>query len=443
MEKYIIEGGKILTGEIRLTGAKNVAMKTIVAALLTDEKVVVKNIPLISSVTGTAKIVEPLNVKVRFNKDNSAVIEAKKINKYSIPLELGGLFRTATMTIGPLLHRFGKAVVPNPGGCRLGKRPIDRHIQGLMSLGAQISYKNGYFYANSKELHGTYYKFPKNTHTGTETLILAAVLAKGKTTLENASAEPEVDDLINFLNSMGAKIKRVDQRTILIEGVKHLHGTKYSIMVDRNEAVTFAIAAYMTKGDVFVKDIKSRSIKSFLDQLKLANASYQIDKKGIRFFNSQKYIATDVTTAPSPGFMTDWQAPWALFATQADGVSVIHETVFESRFGYVEELIKMGAKIEFFDPWVKNPKQFYNFNWEDRNPNYHQAIKIYGPVKLHNAIVEVGDLRAGATLVLAALAAKGTTVVYGIEHIDRGYECFEQRLNKLGAKIKRVEDKRL
>lgn len=439
MEKLIIKGGNPLKGSIKLAGTKNVAMKTLVAALLTDEKVIVRNVPLISSVTGTAQIVKPLNVNVHFAKDNMVSIDASHINNYSIPLELGGLYRTSTMVIGPLLSRFGKAVVPNPGGCRLGKRPIDRHIDGLKALGATIEYKNGFFHAHCKKLKGVKYKFLKNTHTGTETLLLAAVLSEGETVLENASSEPEVDDLINLLNSMGAKIERVSERVIKIKGVKKLKGTDYTIMPDRNEAVTFAIGAYVTGGDVFVKDIKPKNIRAFLNSLKESGANYDIQKGGIRFYRNNGYMPTDIVTGPSPQFMTDWQATWALFATLCKGISTIHETVFESRFAYVSELKKMGADIEYFDPVVSNPKEFYNFNWEDRNPDFHQGIKIKGPIKLHNAVVNIDDLRAGATLILAALAAQGESIVFGVEHVDRGYERFEQRLSGLGANIKRIK----
>lgn len=441
MEKLVIDGGKALQGSIVPTGAKNVAMKTIVAAMLSSEKVTVRNVPLISSVTGTAAIVEPLNVKVSFSPDKSVVIDPTLISGHRIPLELGGLYRTATMTIAPLLARFGSAVVPNPGGCRLGKRPIERHIEGLKAMGADIEYKDGFFYAQTKGLQGTRFKFTKNTHTGTETLIMAAVLAKGKTIIENAALEPEVDDLIAFLNSMGAKIKRGENRSIIIEGVSSLYGTDFTIMSDRNEVVTFAVGAYVTGGDILVKNIKKELISAFLAKLKQTNADFEIDQKGIRFYSKNKvYKATDVVTKPEPGFMTDWQAPWALFATFCKGTSTIHETVYESRFGYVSELRKMGAKIDFYNPKVNSPSTFYNFNWEDRNPLYYQGIKIHGPTKLHNAVVEVGDLRAGATLVLAALAASGQSVVWGLEHIDRGYENFENRLVSLGASIKRLKD---
>ncbi len=440
MEKLIVQGGNPLKGSIKVSGAKNVAMKTLVASLLTDAKVTIDNIPLISSVIGTARIVKPLNVNVKFLPNNKMIINSQGINNYKIPLEMGGLYRTAPMMIVPLLNRFGKAIVPNPGGCRLGKRPIDRHIEGLKAFGAKIKYEDGYFKAETNKLVGTHFRFSKNTHTGTETLIMAGVVAKGKTILENAAEEPEVDDLINLLNSMGAKIKRKSGRIIEIEGVKSLHGVYHEVMADRNEVVTFAIGAYVTNGDVFVKNINPRDIMTFLETLNETGAKYDIENKGIRFFSNGKYKPTNIVTLPHPGFMTDWQASWALLATQAQGVSTVHETVFESRFGYVSELKKMGARIEFFDPKVNSPEDYYNFNWADRDPNYHQGIKIYGPSILHNAVVEVCDLRAGATLVLAALAAKGESVIYGIEHIDRGYEKFEQRLSSLGAIIKREKE---
>lgn len=439
MEKFVVFGGKKLKGQVNISGAKNVAMKTLVAALLTDEEVIIRNVPLISSVTGTAQIVEPLGVKIKFTKGGKVAIDASAINKYTIPLELGGLYRTVPMTIGPLLYRFGKAVVPNPGGCRLGKRPINMHIDGLEALGAKIDYKDGYYYASCTSLVGTTFRFAKNTHTGTEALLLASVFAKGKTVLENAAQEPEVDNLIALLNQMGAKIKRVEPRTIKIEGVSDFQGADFTIMPDRNETVTFAIAAYITQGDIFVRDINQEGIEIFLEKLDEAGARYQIDKKGIRFFSQGNCQAVNIETGPYPKFMTDWQAPWAVFATQAVGESIIHETVFESRFGYVSELRKMGAKIKAIDLKVKNPHLFYNFNYHDKKKN-SCAIKITGAIKLHNAIVEVSDLRAGATLVLAALCAYGKSVIYGIEHIDRGYQYFEKRLQNLGANIKRVKE---
>lgn len=439
MEKILITGGKPLKGKVKVGGAKNVAMKVIIAGLLTDEALTVHNVPLISSVLGTAKIVEPLGVTVT-RKDHTLEISGDRLHNHKVPLELGGLYRTATMVMGPLLARFGKAVVPNPGGCRLGKRPVDWHKRALEQMGAQVKYKDGYFWAETKRLSGAHIVFPKNTHTGTETVILAAVLADGETIIDNASMEPEVDDLIRFLVEMGALIKRKN-RTIKIQGVKKLHGTTYTIMPDRNEVVTYAVAGVATGGDVVVEGTQRENLRSFLGKLDEAGVGWEpIAADSTRFYRQEKLLSTNVETSPHPGFMTDWQAPWAVLMTQAYGTSTIHETVFESRFSYVGELKKMGAKIDFYDPQVFAPRKYYNFNWSDRIKDYHQGIKIQGPQPLHEAVVEITDLRAGATLVVAALVARGRSVIIGTEHIDRGYERFDEQLRKLGASIRRIKE---
>lgn len=441
MDKFIVHGGKRLEGEIKVSGAKNVSMKVILAGLLTDKPIYVQNIPLISSVVGTANIVRPLGVKVSIQQDHSILIHGNAVKSYTVPLELGGFYRTATMVMGPLLARFGKAVVPNPGGCRIGKRPIDRHIEGLCAMGAKITYKDGFFYGTSDGLHGVRYRFCNNTHTGTETLILAAVLAKGETVLENAAEEPEIDDLIGLLVTMGAKVKRIKKRTIVIHGVHKLIGAHYKIMHDRNEAVTFAISAITSGGDLIIEGAQRKHLVSFLSKLDQAGVHWeQISPMKIRFNFKGKLKPTTVTVKPHPGFMTDWQAPWSLLMTQANGISDVHETVYEDRFGYVAELKKMGAKIDFFNPKVDDPASFYNFNWKDRKKDNHHAIKIHGPTCLHNAVVEVSDLRAGATLLLATLIAQGESIIHGIDHIDRGYERIEDRLNKVGAHIERKQE---
>lgn len=440
MEKLVITGGGKLAGEVRVSGAKNVAMKVILAGLLTDKKIVVRNIPLISSVFGTAEIVKKLGVKVNIGKDHTMSIQGSDRGSYNVPLELGGFYRTATMVLGPLLARHGKAIVPNPGGCRLGKRPIDRHIDGLKAMGAKVSYRDGFFYAQTDRLHGMKYRFCKNTHTGTETLILAAVLAEGETVLENAAEEPEIDDLIRLLNIIGCKVKRIKPRTIVIKGVKKLSDGDHEIMSDRNEVVTFAIGAIASRGDIIVEGTQGKYLKAFLNKIDEIKGGWEpIDSNRTRFFFRNKLKATDIITAIYPGFMTDWQAPWALLMTQAHGISTVKETIYEDRFGYVSELRKMGAIIDFFNPQVSNPDKFYNFNWSDRNKNQKFAIRIHGPVDLHNAILEVSDLRAGATIVLAASIACGESVVMGAEHIDRGYEKIENRLRNLGVKIKRMK----
>jgi len=438
MEKFVITGGKPLKGTVTVGGAKNVAMKVILAGLLTEEPITVHNVPQISSVLGTTKIVEPLGVHIK-HINHTLHIKAQKLTEHKVPLELGGLFRTAPMVMGPLLARFGHAVVPNPGGCRLGKRPINRHIEALSEMGAQIEYKAGYFVGTGK-LHGARINFEKNTHTGTETIILAAVLADGETIIENAAQEPEVDDLITMLNQMGASIHR-SEKTITIKGVKSLGGTEFSIMPDRNEVVTWVACAIATGGDIVIHGTQRQYLKSFLASLDLAGGGWEaVDATSTRFYWKEKLKATQIITLPHPGFMTDWQAPWAVLMTQAQGTSSIHETVFESRFSYVSELRKMGAKIDFFDPEVKSPQTVYNFDWKDRIPGYHQGIKIHGPTPLHEAVVEITDLRAGATLVVASLAAKGESVLLGVEHIDRGYEQFDEQLIKLGATVKRMEE---
>lgn len=442
MEKLIIRGAKVLKGEVLVSGSKNVALKALVASCLTDQEVVIENIPLISDVYIMADIIRELGGKVEF-KDHKVKVRVKKIKSEKILLEKAAEIRTSFMFLSPLLARINRAIVPNPGGCRIGARPIDRVISGLRRMGVFIRYesRDGYFHAQVGKdgLKGTAYRFSKNTHTGTETLIMAAVLASGRTVLENAAQEPEIDELVNFLNQMGAKIVRVKPRTIIIDGVKKLHGGKLRVSPDRNEVVTFAIAAIISEGDVFIKKINKLGLLEFLDVLAIAGGGYEEKEDGIRFYYKGELNPTKVTTFPYPGFMTDWQGPWAVLMTKAKGTSVIHETVYENRFNYVSELEKMGAKFTLFNPKVKNPDKVYNFNITD-DGNFLHAVKISGPSKLHNAVVTISDLRAGATLVLAALAAEGESIIFGAEHLDRGYEDFDKRLKLLGADIERIED---
>lgn len=439
MEELVITGGKALHGEVEISGSKNVALKAIVAGLLTEEELTIGNVPVISDLTLMEEIAQNLGVEIR-RVAGTLKIKALNFKTNKVPLEEGARLRTSSMFMAPLVARLGQAVIPNPGGCRIGARPIDRHIEGLKKMGVKIKYseRDGYFHAESKKLKGVTYRFPKNTHTGTETLIMAAVLAEGQTVLENAAQEPEVDDLIVLFNAMGGKIKRVKPRTIVIQGVAKLHGTTFKIMPDRNEAATFAVAALVTNGDIFLKNAQKKVLKPFLEKVREAGGKWKEEDNGLRFFRSGELCATDIVTSPYPGFMTDWQAPWALLMTQAEGESIIHETIYEDRFQYVAELKKMGAKIELFNPKVLNPSKFYNFNWEDNRPEHFHAAQISGPTKLHDAVLNISDLRAGATLVLAALTAGGESYLTGLEHLDRGYEKFEERLESLGAKIKRV-----
>ena len=441
MTKLIVRGGKKLKGETEVSGSKNVALKALVAACLTSDEVVIENAPLISDVYVMCDIIKELGGKVKL-LDHKVSVSVEEFKKTKISLERGAEIRTSAMFLAPLLLRSKEAVIPNPGGCRLGARPIDRIIEGLSKMGADIKYRSadGYFHAKSKGLRGIEFTFAKNTHTGTETLIIAATLAEGRTVLKNAAEEPEIDELISLLNSMGARIRRTKKRTIEIIGVQSLHGTSFKILPDRNEIVAIAIAAIVTGGDVFVKDIGKNGLSEFLRELEKVGAGYEIKERGIRFFTKGDLRPTDVTTSPYPGFMTDWQAPWAVLMTQAKGSSIIHETVFENKLEYVRDLQKMGAKATLFNPKVSNKNKIYNFNLEDDSPSYFHAVKIEGPTPLHNAVVTMHNIRAGAAVVLAALIAKGESAILEIEHLDRGYEKFEQRLKKLGADIKRVKE---
>ncbi|MBI2033129.1 MAG: UDP-N-acetylglucosamine 1-carboxyvinyltransferase [Candidatus Levybacteria bacterium] len=441
MDKFIVHGGRPLRGEVSVSGAKNVSLKALVAACLTTEEVIIENIPHISDFFVMVDTIKHLGGKVTM-KDHSVSIHIPEFSRTKISLEKAAEIRTSSMFLAPLLARAKKAIIPNPGGCRIGARPIDRVVAGLEKMGAEITYKSedGYFHAKTTHLHGATYRFEKNTHTGTETLILAAVLADGRTVLENAAEEPEVDELIELLCSMGAKIKRSKPRTIVIEGVERLHGTTFRIGPDRNEIVTLAVASAMTNGDITIKEANKAHLKAFLETYKKAGGSYEEKGDAIRFFVSDSLLATDIETAAFPGFMTDWQGPWTVLMTKAKGVSIIHETVYENRFNYVKELIKMGAHIELFNPEVKHPETVYNFNTEDDRKDYFHAARVVGGTALHNAVVTISDLRAGATLVLASLSASGETVIFGVEHLDRGYEHFEERLRQLGARIKRITE---
>ena len=445
MEKFIINGGRRLKGIVSVSGAKNVALKALVAACLTNEEVAIKNAPLISDFMVMVEIIRELGGKVKIS-DHIATVQMKKFKKEKISLDEGAKIRTSAMFMAPLLARTGAAIIPNPGGCRIGARPIDRTIKGIRALGVNAKYnsKDGYFYLKmdkdkAKKWKKVIHKFDKSTHTGTETMILTSVLFNGETVLENAAEEPEIDELINLLTAMGAKIARTGKREITIDGVGSLHGATFTIGPDRNEVVTFAVVAILTKGDIFIKDAHNVDLEAFIKKLELAGGGIEKRRDGIRFYYKGNLRKTDISTSFYPGFMTDWQGPWAVLMTKARGESVIHETIYESRFGYVKELKKMGASIFFFNPKVAKPENVYNFNLSDRVPDYYHAIKVLGPIRLHNAVVEISDLRAGATLVLAALTSVGESVVFGVEHLDRGYEDFEERLQSLGANIRRVK----
>lgn len=440
MSKFIITGGTPLHGSVRVGGAKNASFKLMIAALLGQSESRILNFSHISDVLLVEKIIAYLGGKVNSAGERAIFIDPSTMNDYKIDPAHGEQGRFSTMFIPVLLHRFGKAEVPAPGGDKIGKRSLDRHFDGLIALGAKVWFEDGMYKAEATKLKGTTYRFEKNSHTGTETLIMAAVLAEGKTVLENAAVEPEIDDLIEFLNEMGADIRRRSYRVIEINGVSKLSGAIHRLIPDRNESVSYACAALCTKGDVIIENARHDHLKAFLNKLDEIGAGYEVGSYGIRFYYKGPLRGTDIVTEIEPGFMTDWQPLWATLMTQCEGESVIHETIMTNRFQYVEELQKMGVKIDMFNPEVSNPDKVYNFDLKDDSPENLHAIRIHGPAKLVAGEFKVKDLRHGATLILAAMTAKGVSTIYGIEHVDRGYENLDGRLRSMGAKIERVED---
>lgn len=446
MQKFIVEGGNPLKGTVRIFGAKNAAIKMIAASLLTSDEVVLEDVPRIDDVGVMVDVVRNLGVKTEFIDKKTLGLKAADVFTTEVPRSLGSTSRSAVIAIGPLLARFGEVTIPEPGGCRIGLRPIDRHLKAFEAFGATVFYENGLYTISAPQLKGTNIRFEKNTVMGTENAILAGSLAQGETTIVNAALEPEVDDLIELLVGMGARIERSKEepRRISIEGVKELGGCKKTILPDRNEAVTFAVAAAATRGDVTLENVRPQDLTAFLSKLRQLGVQFDAEESSLRIWlDSEAALeAVDVETAPHPGFMTDWQQPFAVLLTQAEGVSLIHETVYEDRFSYTESLKKMGAQIELLTPaeaGISFAPEDYNFDWTDEEEP-RSVAKISGPTPLHGAgNLLIPDLRAGATLVLAALAAEGKSEVVGVEHIDRGYEDFEGRLKSLGAWIERVE----
>jgi UDP-N-acetylglucosamine 1-carboxyvinyltransferase len=457
-----VTGGTPLHGSVRIGGAKNASYKLLIAATLANTPDSSKaqsrllNFSRISDVTLVSDIIEYLGGKTDRSCERAIFVEPTKMHDHFINPEHGEQGRFSTMFIPTLLHRFGKATVPAPGGDRIGKRSLERHFQGLEALGVKVEQKDGLFYATTSGLKGTTYRFEKNSHTGTETMLMAAVRAQGKTILENAAQEPEIDDMIKFLNNMGGRVERITPRTIRIEGVNELHGTIHKIIPDRNEAVSYACAAIATKGDVIIENARAEHLEAFLQTLEKIGAGFEIGDYGIRFFYKGELTATDITTSNEPGFMTDWQPLMATLLTQCKGTSILHETVMSKRFQYVPALQSMGADIEYHHVDVDDPDITYGFNAEELyqpskstqnsriqvegQPHPH-AIKITGPSELTAGTYKIEDLRHGATLIMAAMIAKGTSTFTNLTQVDRGYEDLDIRLRSMGAKIERVQIK--
>lgn len=440
MAKFRVVGGTPLKGSIRLGGAKNASFKLMIAASLGTGESRLLNMSKIGDVDITYKTLDSLGAVVSRPGDNTVYISSNGMDSDTIPEISGEKSRASTLFAGVLLNKLGRAVIPLPGGCALGARPINRHLEGLEALGAKIVHNSaGCEMIAPDGLHGATYRFPKKTHTGTETLILAGVMAKGETVIENAGLEPEIDDLISFLNKMGSKIKRVKgSDTIKITGVKELHGATHRIMPDRNEAISYACMAIATKGDIIVESAVPEHLSAFMAKLDEVGGKYEVSDYGIRFWYDKPLRAANLTTAPEPGFMTDWQPLWTTMMTQATGESIIIEAVHNNRLIFTKELNKLGANITLFDPEIENPQDTYQFEWPEPTHNYH-AARVVGPTPLKGTNLTVPDLRGGATLVMAAIIASGESIISDIkDEIDRGYADFDDRLRNLSANITRI-----
>ncbi len=430
---YLITGGTPLHGEVAISGAKNAVTKMIIASLLTTEPCTLRNVPLLGDFDLTIKMCEDLGAQVRV-EDHTLTIVTPDIHKTTISAEVGGLNRIAVMTIGPLLHRCGEVHIPRPGGDRIGPRPIDFHIQGLRQMGANIvEHGNEYHCTATQRLHGATIKLPFPSVMATENFLITASLAKGVTIIENAALEPEIVDLIKLLQKMGAIIEIKVDRRIVVEGVKQLHGASHTLLSDRNEAVSLAIATYLTHGDVYLRHAQQDTLLTFLNTLSKMGLRFTIDDEGIRFTGDEHIPpAIALETDVHPGFMTDWQQPFTLLLTQADGISVVHETIYEDRFGYTTALQGMGAHIGLYTKCLGEvPCRF-------REKEYLHSCVVRGPTPLHGTRLLIPDIRAGFSYILAALCAEGVSQVYGIEHIERGYERLDVKLRSLGAKLERI-----
>lgn len=439
-DAYIITGGKKLKGEIKLSGAKNVALKIIIAALLFDSKVTLEHVPQINDVFELLHLIKELGAKAHFIDTNTLEIDPFGLKNNQVDLLHASKTRVSFMLFAPLLYRFQSCFIPNPGGCRLGARSIDRIVSAMIELGVIVNYhpETGYYEAIMKKKPSGKYRFEKTTHTGTELLIMLSIFCKDDVIIENAALEPEIDELITFLNQGGAKIEKNGSTITIYSATKLIQKEPFYLVSDRNEAVTFSILSIATGGEAIVHGVQSSMMQTFLDTIEKANCG--VEYKGdnsIRFFYQGQIRPVSVETAPHPGFMTDWQPNWAVLMTLAHGKSIIHERLFENRFAYVAELQRLGADIRFVDTEIKNPEEFYLFNYE-KGKKYHQSIEVTGGQKLHNGVLSISDLRAGATLAIAALVAEGQSVVNGASIMERGYENFEKKVQSLGGDIIKV-----
>jgi UDP-N-acetylglucosamine 1-carboxyvinyltransferase len=417
LDKLLIEGGATLSGNVRISGAKNAALPILAGTLLATDTVVISNVPRLKDVTTMLALLQMMGVQVTVDDRLIVEINASDVSSREAPYELVKTMRASILVLGPLVARFGEADVSLPGGCAIGARPVNLHVAGLQAMGAEIIVENGFIKARADRLKGAHIIFDTVTVTGTENLLMAAVLADGETVLENAAREPEVTDLAKFLIGMGAKIEGAGSSTITIQGVKSLGGTHYSVLPDRIETGTYLVAAAMTGGHIRAIDTAPETLEAVLIKLKEAGATIETGADWVDIdMRGKRPKSVDIRTAPYPAFPTDMQAQFCAMNAIADGVGTVTETVFENRFQHLLEMQRMGADIQI---------------------EGHTAI-CTGVAELNAAPVMATDLRASAGLVLAGLAAKGETLVDRIYHVDRGYERIEEKLGQLGASIRRV-----
>ena len=418
MKKLKIQGGYSLRGEIHISGSKNAALSIIAASIMTEERIVLENIPHLEDVTTMIRLIAGMGVSVTLADDNKLILDSSKIRNFLAPYDLVKTMRASILVLGPLIARFGEASVSLPGGCAIGARPVNLHLDGLKAMGADVEINEGYICAKAKKLKGAHFSFSPVSVTGTANLMMAGVMAEGQTILENAATEPEVINLGEFLLKMGAKIKGLGTRKIMIDGVNKLCSAEHKIIPDRIETGTFLVAAAITKGSVLLKKTQPEHLQSVLDLLRQTGAVIFFEEDTIELtMNLTNIKPADFTTQPYPGIPTDMQAQLMVLNTIAAGNSIVVETIFENRFMHVLELQRMGADISL-----------------SGNTAYITGVK-----RLQSAPVMATDLRASAALVLAGLVADGETHIDRIYHIDRGYECIESKLSLLGAKVARIE----
>ncbi len=416
MDKLVIEGGAPLSGEIEISGAKNASLPILCAALLTCEPLLVRNVPHLHDVTTMLNLLIQMGVSISLDEKLGVELRAAGLNNPVAPYEMVKTMRASVLVLGPLVARLGEARVSLPGGCAIGMRPVDQHLKGLQAMGATISIEHGYMLARANRLKGTRICMDLVTVTGTENLMMAATLAEGTTIIENAAREPEVTDLADCLNAMGAIIRGAGTDVITVEGVSSLHGAEYSVMPDRIETGTFLAAAAATGGDITLRGARPDILDAVLDKLREAGAHIETGKDWIKLGTNGALHSTNLRTAPYPAFPTDMQAQFMALNAVAHGTAMMTETIFENRFMHVQELRRLGADIEV---------------------EGNTAV-VKGVPHLDGATVMATDLRASASLVLAGLVARGATTIERVYHLDRGYERIEEKLSRLGARIRRM-----